>query len=99
MTHPDAQKKAFEEIVNVVGTSRLPTLADQPNLPYLGAFMREVNRYALLLGLFFLTMLIILFSQLRFNPVTPVIPRSPVQQDEYDGARIPENTWIMTNIW
>ncbi|KAG1854619.1 cytochrome P450 [Suillus subluteus] len=35
----------------------------------------------------------------RFNPVTPVIPRSPVQTDSYKGYRIPQDTWVMFNIW
>ncbi|KAG2141132.1 cytochrome P450 [Suillus bovinus] len=35
----------------------------------------------------------------RFNPVTPMIPRSPVQTDSYKGYRIPQDTWVMFNIW
>lgn len=35
----------------------------------------------------------------RFNPVTPVIPRSPVRTDSYKGYRIPQDTWVMFNIW
>ncbi|OJA12830.1 hypothetical protein AZE42_04244 [Rhizopogon vesiculosus] len=35
----------------------------------------------------------------RFNPVTPVIPRSPVRTDSYRGYRIPQDTWVMFNIW
>lgn len=51
-THPDIQQKAFEEILNVVGTSRLPTLDDQPSLPYLGAILRELHRRVLTLSSF-----------------------------------------------
>lgn len=43
--HPEAQKKAQEEIDHVVGTNRLPTYADRPNLPYVDAVMREVLRW------------------------------------------------------
>lgn len=35
----------------------------------------------------------------RFNPVTPVIPRSPIKTDSYEGYRIPQDTWVMFNIW
>lgn len=94
-THPEAQRKAFQEILDVVGTSRLPSLADQPDLPYLHAMMREVHR--------FVRNSTSLHSPdtllRRFNPVTPVIPRSPIREDHYEGMRIPENTWAMFNIW
>ena len=32
--HPEAQKKAQDELDRVVGPDRLPTFADRPNLPY-----------------------------------------------------------------
>ncbi|KAG2107399.1 cytochrome P450 [Suillus discolor] len=35
----------------------------------------------------------------RFNPVTPMIPRSPMETDSYKGYRIPQDTWVMFNIW
>jgi cytochrome P450 len=35
----------------------------------------------------------------RFNPVTPAIPRSPIQTDSYKGHRIPQDIWAMFNIW
>jgi hypothetical protein len=34
MYYPDAFKKAYEEIVRVVGTGRLPTSDDRASLPY-----------------------------------------------------------------
>ncbi|KAI0267113.1 cytochrome P450 [Gloeopeniophorella convolvens] len=43
--HPDAQGKAQEEIDRVVGTDRLPTLADRDNLPYVTAILCEVLRW------------------------------------------------------
>ncbi|OBZ78238.1 O-methylsterigmatocystin oxidoreductase [Grifola frondosa] len=76
--HQDVQAQAYAEIARVVGTSRLPGLADQAALPYVNAVMKEVH---------------------RFNPVTPMIPRSPIQDDLYEGQRIPRDTWAMFNIW
>ncbi|KAL7928621.1 cytochrome P450 [Trichoderma chlorosporum] len=44
--NPKAQEKAQEELDRVVGTSRLPTWEDSPNLPYVRAFIKECHRYA-----------------------------------------------------
>ncbi|PWY82348.1 flavonoid 3-hydroxylase [Aspergillus eucalypticola CBS 122712] len=43
--NPTVQKKAQEEIDRVVGTSRLPELSDQNNLPYVNAVFQEVFRW------------------------------------------------------
>src|SRR5689334_22738353 len=42
---PDVQAKAQREIDEVVGTGRLPTLDDQPNLPYVERLIQEVLRW------------------------------------------------------
>uniref|UniRef100_A0A8H8CKD5 Cytochrome P450 n=1 Tax=Psilocybe cubensis TaxID=181762 RepID=A0A8H8CKD5_PSICU len=42
--HPSIQRKAQEEIDRVVGSSRLPALADRKALPYVEAVYREVLR-------------------------------------------------------
>lgn len=76
--HRDIQDKAHDEIMRVVGGSRLPMLKDQSSLPYVNSIMKEIHRW---------------------NPVTPMLPRSPVQDHIYNGQLIPENTWGMFNIW
>jgi len=43
--YPEAQRKAQEEIDRVVGTTRLPTFDDRPNLPYVDALVKEVLRW------------------------------------------------------
>ncbi|KAK4067389.1 uncharacterized protein Triagg1_7569 [Trichoderma aggressivum f. europaeum] len=43
--NPDVQRKAQEEIDNVVGPDRLPSRADQENLPYVNAIVKESLRY------------------------------------------------------
>ena len=43
--HPEIQHKAQAEIDRVIGSDRLPTLADQPNLPYVNALVKEVLRW------------------------------------------------------
>ncbi|KAF4341166.1 oxidoreductase [Fusarium beomiforme] len=42
---PEAQKEAQHELDQVIGTCRLPTLSDRPNLPYLNALVKEVLRW------------------------------------------------------
>ncbi|XP_035215946.1 cytochrome P450 2H2-like isoform X2 [Stegodyphus dumicola] len=42
--HPEVQEKIYEELVDVVGTDRNPSLGDKSNLPYANAFMYELSR-------------------------------------------------------
>lgn len=44
--HLEAQKKAQQEIDAVVGSDRLPTLADRKHLPYTDALVTEVLRWS-----------------------------------------------------
>ena len=44
--YPDIVKKAQAELDAVVGPHRLPTFADRENLPYVGAVLKEVLRWA-----------------------------------------------------
>ncbi|KAI0070807.1 cytochrome P450 [Panus rudis PR-1116 ss-1] len=43
--YPDVQKKAQEEIDNVIGTGRLPEFSDIASLPYVGAIVDETLRW------------------------------------------------------
>ncbi|KAF8258555.1 cytochrome P450 [Lactarius quietus] len=45
MLHPEAQKRAQDEIDAVVGRERLPTFDDRPRLPFVDAMCREVLRW------------------------------------------------------
>jgi cytochrome P450 len=45
LSFPDAQKKAQEEIDEIVGDSRLPALENYQNLPYVRALVDEVQRF------------------------------------------------------
>ncbi len=43
--YPEAQRKAQAEIDRVIGSNRLPSLADRENLPYVDATVKEVLRW------------------------------------------------------
>lgn len=44
--YPDIQKRLQEEVDKVVGRSRLPSIQDQPHLPYVMAFIYEMMRFS-----------------------------------------------------
>ncbi|KAF5721646.1 oxidoreductase [Fusarium globosum] len=45
LLNPNVQKKAQEEIDSIIGDSRLPSISDKPNLPYITAIAQEVLRW------------------------------------------------------
>ena len=45
LLHPEVQRKAHEELDRVIGQDRLPTWADEPNLPYIRAIIKEQHRW------------------------------------------------------
>ena len=42
---PEVQKKAYEELMSVVGPHRLPQLEDEGSLPYIRALAKECLRW------------------------------------------------------
>ena len=45
LVHPEYQKRAQAELDKVIGSSRLPTVEDIADLPYIEAILREVLRW------------------------------------------------------
>ena len=43
--HPEEQAKAQKELDTIIGSHRLPRLSDSADLPYVGAFVKEVMRW------------------------------------------------------
>ena len=43
--HPEVQRKAQQELDAVVGSDRLPTIADRSSLPYVHAIVKELGRW------------------------------------------------------
>uniref|UniRef100_A0A8C9WJD3 Uncharacterized protein n=1 Tax=Scleropages formosus TaxID=113540 RepID=A0A8C9WJD3_SCLFO len=46
MEHPDIQEKCHQEIVQVLGYDRLPTMDDRANMHYVHATVHEIQRFA-----------------------------------------------------
>ncbi|KAG9269330.1 cytochrome P450 2B4-like [Astyanax mexicanus] len=46
MEHPDVQERCHEEIVQVLGFDRFPSMDDRAQLPYTHATVHEIQRYA-----------------------------------------------------
>jgi cytochrome P450 len=51
LKHPNVQRKAQAELDSVVGSQRLPSLADRQHLPYVDAVVKEVMRCGSILPL------------------------------------------------
>ncbi|KAJ8088580.1 hypothetical protein PM082_013823 [Marasmius tenuissimus] len=49
--HPECQKRAYEEIISVVGADTLPDLNDRESLPYVECIVQEVLRWGPILPL------------------------------------------------
>ena len=43
--YPEVQKKAQEELDNVIGNDRLPEFSDRDSLPYINAVVKELLRW------------------------------------------------------
>lgn len=44
-TYPEIQKEAQDELDNVVGRGRLPSMTDRDNLPYIKSLIKEMLRF------------------------------------------------------
>ncbi|KAL9560682.1 hypothetical protein ACKAV7_015173 [Fusarium commune] len=44
-THPEVVEKAHQELDRIIGQDRFPTWADEPNLPYIRAIIKETQRW------------------------------------------------------
>ncbi|KAI8937386.1 hypothetical protein NX059_006590 [Plenodomus lindquistii] len=45
VAYPEVLRKAHEELDRVIGQDRMPTFADEPNLPYVRAIIKEQQRW------------------------------------------------------
>lgn len=92
---PDAQKRAQAELDAVVGSGRLPTFADRPNLPIVESVYLESMRWHSI-------------GPLGKCPTCPPrvfaqsspagLPHRLSQDDVYEGYLIPKDSIIIANI-
>ncbi|KAJ3533646.1 hypothetical protein NMY22_g7251 [Coprinellus aureogranulatus] len=87
--HPDIQAKAQAELDRVLGKHVLPTFADEPSLPYIGAIlMHDACPY----------------RSSPLHPIYDqsgklAVPHFIEQNDVYNGFFIPKNTIVAGNVW
>ncbi|KIW42555.1 uncharacterized protein PV06_06095 [Exophiala oligosperma] len=77
---PEAQKKAYDELDEVIGHDRSPDWSDEACLPYIDPIIKETLRW-------------------RSVTIPGGIPHAPIQDDIYNGYRIPAGTNITANLW
>lgn len=95
---PEVQKRAQAEIHSVVGSDRLPSFADRPNLPYVEAVVKEVFRWnpvaPLGKGLRRSSGRALIFFCCRVG-----VPHRLLEDDIYQGYLIPKGSVVISNIW
>ncbi|KAG6915648.1 hypothetical protein DXG01_010612 [Tephrocybe rancida] len=84
--NPDVQKKAQAEIDAVIGTERLPTLADRPHLPYVNAVLSEVLRWNSV-------------APTGTYPRRISVPHTAMEDGIISGYLIPKGSIILANLW
>ena len=102
MTHPEVQRKAQAEIDRVIGSDRFPTLADQPDLPYVDALVKEVLRWNPVTPLGKSAVFPNHKPWFRERLSTggpPGVPHVVTTDDVYEGRFIPKGSTVIANIW
>jgi hypothetical protein len=96
--HPDVQRRIQTELDDVIGCDHLPHPSDLNHLPYLMAVLKEVLRYAPIANL---------GAWINHCPtssphsiISPTaLPHKVIDEDEYQGYRIPKDATIIANVW
>lgn len=92
---PHVQKRAQEEIDAVVGSDRLPSFGDRPNLPYVEALVQEVFRWNPVAPLGTLPAV----CARPGNDRVLGVPHRLMEDDIYEGYLIPKGSIVIANIW
>ena len=93
--YPEVQKRAQEEIDHVIGTDRLPTLADKDKLPYINAVVKEVLRWNVVAPTGILNLALELHYRSNY---LAGIPHRLMKDDIQDGYLVPEGSTVIVNI-
>jgi cytochrome P450 len=95
--YPDVQAKAQAEIDTVIGTDRLPTSEDRPNLPYVDALVKEVLRWQPVtpLGSYPSPNT----CQVSTDASSTGVPHRLTADDSYEGFHMPAGAIVIANVW
>ena len=97
LLNPDVQRRAQQEIDEVVGNGRLPDFSDRDSLPYVGGILKETLRCVSLIIEFYAARPTHLLF-LRWHPaVLPSVPHKTMAEDEYRGMYIPKGAMVIAN--
>jgi cytochrome P450 len=97
--HPEAQRKAQEELDDVLGVGRAPNFEDRPNLPYIEALMTEV-RERKVQQCSYARENFTSYQVLRWVPIAPIaLPHAVAQDDYYGDYLIKKGTLVFGNSW
>jgi cytochrome P450 len=104
--YPEVQAKAQTELARVLGDphspdhlTRLPTLSDRDNLPYISAIVKEVWRWnpSVPLGKAIHRLQVLKLHML--NTDFTGLPHVATQDDVYRGFHIEKGATVWANIW
>jgi cytochrome P450 len=99
-SNPDALRRAHEELDAVVGDQRLPTLEDEPDLPYIRAMIKENLRWRPISNHGWSLSASssnagFTFTNLEFKGML----HATTKEDYYKGYRIPKGARIIPNAY
>ncbi|KAF5636967.1 cytochrome P450 monooxygenase [Fusarium tjaetaba] len=96
-THPEVVEKAHQELDRVIGQDRFPTWADEPNLPYIRAIIKENQRWRSISPMS-------KSGGAEYRYVHDAdqekgFPHYTSKDDVYNGYYIPKNCVVRVNHW
>ena len=93
---PEVQKRAHDELDEVIGRKRWPTVEDEPKLPYIRAIIKEVTLSAPR----FIPLLTCRPQLQRAHaPFWMATPHFTTQDFAYNGVYIPKDTVVILNCY
>ena len=97
MLHPNVQRKAQEQLDEVVGRDRLPEFGDLEHCPYVRAIVMEVLRWQPVAPLGESRKMSIRCQEVQVVDFVLAIARCMAADDEYRGYHIPKGSFVMGN--
>ncbi|KAJ7070958.1 cytochrome P450 [Mycena amicta] len=110
--YPEVQAKAQADLDSVLGQQRLPNFTDRPQLPFIDYICYEVTllwyssvNLALMLSVekalatCNTTRTGTLYLRFDFHYPSTLFITKEVEEDQYNGFRIPRGTTVLPNVW